>query len=203
VVESKIENLDASVRKWSGDQAFEEEDSDREIDYDNPKFTHLKVTESLKKYVKHLTTNPSGFTEHPEARRQDGQKLSWEEQRHAMTILEAVPEFSTFRYELTPSQISEISFWKIYFSLIRQHHLGFESEDHIMESAHPSAEELVPEHRSPQIKFKISKNDIISDSEDGFLEIKKPYVGKLDEEDESYYSDFSIVGAFSKKAVTA
>lgn len=205
VVESKIENLDASVKEMVGGlQEYEEEDGQPEIDYDNPQFAHLKITESLKKFVKQLIANPATFLQHAAAKSEDEQKLLWEEQRHAVQILEQVPEFSRFRYEMTPSQVKEAAFWNTYFSLIRQFHTGFEADDpaSYLEAAHPSAEELHQQH-SPKDSFpsQQSKNEKMSDVEEEYLKINKPYVGKLEEEDESYYSDFSILNPNSKKVL--
>jgi len=45
-------------------------------------------------------------------------KLTPEQQRHAIDILGQVPELSGLRYQLCPSQIKEIPFWKVYFDLI-------------------------------------------------------------------------------------
>jgi len=70
------------------------------------------------------------------------------------------------------------------------------------EAAHPSAEELHQQH-SPKDSFpsQQSKNEKMSDVEEEYLKINKPYVGKLEEEDESYYSDFSILNPNSKKVL--
>ena len=46
-------------------------------------------------------------------------EMTTKQQQHAMLILDLVPELQQLRYELCPVKISEDSFWKIYFLLVR------------------------------------------------------------------------------------
>jgi len=119
-VESGMEDFDASVKDLVGglEAGTLGEEGEDQIDFDSPENAHLKITEEVKDYVRKLSKSPGTFMKHP--RRKDASEFNMTkpQQQHARIILQEVPEFSRFRYTLSPMHLQEVVFWRIYFDLL-------------------------------------------------------------------------------------
>jgi len=55
----------------------------------------------------------------PEAQNSFGNEMTKREEKHAIEILEAIPELAALRFRLCPKYMNDIQFWKIYFLLMK------------------------------------------------------------------------------------
>lgn len=91
----------------------EPNDPDDDFDYSVSVFTE--------EFARGIAEHPETFTEFPEELKQriGWKRLSRKQVAHARAVLERSPDLSNLRYVLCPKHISDIDFWIVYFTLLR------------------------------------------------------------------------------------
>jgi len=93
----------------------------------------IGIDPTIMEFVESICNHPNTFRDFPlENYGNSPKKLTPKQEKHAMLMLDKVPELSQLRYKLCPGVMKEEKFWRVYF-LILQNKIGYIFSDEVIE----------------------------------------------------------------------
>jgi len=130
--ESQIKSL-VNVAAATLDSLVPEEVKDNANNNKEEDLSDIGIDPTIMEFVESICNHPNTFRDFPlENYGNSPKKLTPKQEKHAMLMLDKVPELSQLRYKLCPGAMKEEKFWRVYF-LILQNKIGYIFSDEVIE----------------------------------------------------------------------
>jgi len=136
--ESQIKNL-VTVAASKLDAFVPEADPNTPGDQEED-LVDFGIEPTIVEFVENICNHPNTFRDFPvENYGISPKKLTPKQERHAVIMLDKVPELSKLRYKLCPGHMKEEMFWRVYFLLL-QNKIGYIFSDEVEEEQEASVD---------------------------------------------------------------